>query len=184
LNYFYLIYVSAAVYFIFAVIGVLSKPVKRKKRLWLPGYEIIYADSNTRKKLPKGGGLSGKLLVSEAHGLRGKPDYIYKKGNKIVPVELKSATLEKRGAREGDIMQLAAYFLIIGDVYKLKPRYGYLVYGDAVFKIKNTRGLNKNLRNVTGEMRRMLVTGNGRANAGFVNCKHCICRGTVCEHCE
>ena len=157
-----------------------QKPVKKMKRLWLPGYSVFYSD--VKNKNHPGATLNGKLLVSEKYGLQGKPDYIYKKGNALIPVELKSGTAEKlTQPREGDVMQLAAYFFIIRDLYGHKPRSGYLVYSDCVFKIKNTRHLGKRLFTVLSEMREMLVTGEGYDNASFMTCKHCICRGTVCD---
>ena len=55
-----------------------------------------------------------KMLRSEKHDLRGKPDYIFKNifTRRLVPMELKSGEVAD-GPHHGDIMQLAAYFLII-----------------------------------------------------------------------
>jgi CRISPR-associated exonuclease Cas4 len=127
-------------------------------------------------------GKGGKMLCCEKHNLRGKPDFVFKKiiTGRLVPMELKSGEVD--GAPHyGDIMQLAAYFLIIEDAMGAKPKKGYLRYKNAMFKVKNTARLRKALLNVVADMREMLVTGEGEANPSFVNCRYCIARGTVCE---
>jgi len=156
-----------------------KKYVVRKKRLWLPGWRVIYADNGKNKNTD---GMSGKLLKSEKYDLQGKPDFIYEKKGRLAPVELKSAAADKNGRpREGDVLQLTAYFLIIGDVYNTNVKFGYLVYEDCVFLIRNTRRLRQNLLTTVAEMRKMLKTGTGRADPDFVTCKNCVCRGTVCQ---
>ena len=179
--YYQVIIFSAVFYLLLRIIIVFcKKPVKKIKRLWLPGYKIIYSDVKSKKT--KSEVITSKLLISESFGLQGKPDSIYQKNNRIVPVELKSASAGKLGEpRETDVMQLAAYFIIIYEVYGIKPRCGYLVYSDCVFKIKNSSGLTKKLFRTVNEMRKMLATGYGAANDSFITCRHCICRGTVCE---
>lgn len=146
------------------------------------GYSLIYADQKQNGKKEEN---FGKLLYSAAYELQGKPDYIYKKrfGRGIVPVELKSGKIgDDSLPHRGDLLQLAAYFLILEDVYKVRPRFGRLVYSDSMFVVKNTRGLRKEVLNTTKEMREMLIYGVGKANASFVTCRHCVCNGTVCEH--
>jgi len=154
------------------------RPAAYQKRLWLPGWSVVYADAKN-KKTPAG--VSGGLLASKRHGLRGRPDFIYKKGARLVPVELKSAALNGAGPRDGDVMQLAAYFVIVGDAYGKKVPRGYLVYNDCVFKIKNTRRLRKKLFETINDMRAFLISGKAAAEPGFVKCRRCMCRGTVCQ---
>jgi len=127
-------------------------------------------------------GRGGKLLHSPKYNLRGKPDFIFKNilTGGLVPMELKSG--EADGApRRGDIMQLAAYFLIIEDTMNKRPRKGYLRYKNAKFKVRNTSRLRKELLDVVQDMRKMLATGEGRANPSFAHCRHCVARYTVCE---
>ena len=127
-------------------------------------------------------GQGGKLLRCQKHDLRGKPDYIYKNiiTGRIVPMELKSGEVDDT-PHYGDLMQLAAYFLIIESAMDKKPKKGYLRYKNAMFKVKNTAKLRKTLLNVVADMREMLATGEGKANPSFVNCRHCVAKGTVCE---
>ncbi|MCL2376209.1 MAG: Dna2/Cas4 domain-containing protein [Defluviitaleaceae bacterium] len=127
-------------------------------------------------------GKGGKLLRSEKHNLRGKPDFVFKNiiTGRLVPMELKSGEVEDE-PRHGDIMQLAAYFLIIEEAMGKRPKKGYLRYKNAMFKIKNTARLHKALLAVVGDMRKMLITGAGEANPSFVHCRYCVANGTVCE---
>ena len=123
-----------------------------------------------------------KLLHSEKYNLRGKPDLIFKNiiTGRLVPMELKSGQI-KDDLHNGDIMQLTAYFLIIEDTMGCRPKFGYLRYQNAMFKVKNNRKRRKALLHITSEMRKMLVTGEGKANPSFVNCRYCTAKDTVCK---
>ncbi|MDR2183544.1 MAG: Dna2/Cas4 domain-containing protein [Clostridiales bacterium] len=127
-------------------------------------------------------GQGGRLLHSEKHNLRGKPDFIFKNiiTGRLVPMELKSGEVEST-PHHGDIMQLAAYFLIVEDTMGARPKVGYLRYKNAMFKVKNTSRLRRALLDIVADMRRMLITGEGEANPSFARCRYCAARGTVCE---
>ena len=98
------------------------------------GYALLYAD---QKREGKGTEDFGKLLYSERYDLQGKPDYIFRSRflGRLVPVELKSGSIgEDELPHYGDYLQLAAYFLILEDVYKKRPAFGRLVYQDYMFE--------------------------------------------------
>ena len=141
--------------------------------LW--GYQLFYEDK---------AGAEAPVFVCERYGLRGKPDAIYanKNGAALIPVELKSTEIgEKSEPHRGDLMQLAAYFLLVEAQYGIRPAQGRLIYKDAAFKVKNCGKLRKALLDTMADMRDMLETGQTDFNgASFVKCKHCLCRGTVC----
>lgn len=148
----------------------------------MPGYVLIYAD---QKSGGKGDSDFGKLLYSATYELQGKPDYIFRKrfGKALVPMELKSGAIgDSPVPHPGDLLQLGAYFLILEDVYKVKPKFGKLVYRDYMFLVKNTRNLRKEIQHTTKEMREMLIFGVAKANDSFATCRYCICNGTVCTH--
>ena len=134
-------------------------------------YRCIYED-----------GRGGKLLYSQKHNLRGKPDFIYKNifTGGFIPVELKSGDISD-SPRHGDMMQLAAYFLIIEDAMGKRPKKGYLRYKNATFKVKNTSKLRKMLLTIVQDMRKMLETGTGHAAPSFVHCRYCVAKDTVCD---
>lgn len=152
----------------------------KKKKPKLPGYgyTLIYSDTKSEK-------VSSNILYSRDYDLRGKPDYIFSKGSKLIPVELKSGKIGGSATpREGDLMQLAAYFLIIESAYNIVPKYGLLIYKDYMFKIKNTKAIRNEVFYIIEEMRNMLDGEYVEANSSYPVCRYCICRGTVCEFCD
>jgi CRISPR-associated exonuclease Cas4 len=68
------------------------------------------------------------VLVSDAHGLVGKPDYILERDGELVPVERKSRKLSAAGAYEGEILQLSAYCLLVEEHFAGPVRIGRLRY--------------------------------------------------------
>ncbi len=77
---------------------------------------------------------------------------------------------------------LVVYFLIIEEVYNVKPPYGKLVYQNKTIKVKNTRKLRKKaLRQI--EIMRVMLKGYKMKHCykDFVKCRNCICRETVCK---
>jgi CRISPR-associated exonuclease Cas4 len=157
--------------------------VKRPKHGVFGAY-IIYTDQ--KEKYKDHDIEYGKILHSEKYKLQGKPDYIFQKklSRDLIPVELKSGTINENDIKphEGDMMQLAAYFLIIEDVYNKKPKEGRLIYSNYMFIIKNTWRLRRKTKQILAEMRDMLKTGEQNVNPSFIKCRYCICRETVCEH--
>ncbi len=139
--------------------------------MFMFGYRLVYFD--------------GKLLKSEEHNLSGRPDMIYKRfwGRALIPVELKSG--ESDYPRQGDLMQLAAYFIIIEEAFGIRPRKGRLIYRNTMFIIRNTKKLRKELLAIADIMNDALE-GDIRfqPEPSFVNCRYCRCRGTVCEFCD
>ncbi|MDR2903172.1 MAG: hypothetical protein LBU77_01500 [Clostridiales bacterium] len=163
------------------ILSLPSSMKKKKPKLGVFGYRLIYSD--TRGWGGKNA-VRSKLLKSEKDDVSGKPDYIYKHMllNRLIPIELKSGEIKNETMpHKGDLLQLGAYFLIIEEVYGVRPGKGHLIYKDYMFIVRNTKRLRKDVRTTLGDMRRMLKDGEGTANASFVNCRHCVCRGTVCK---
>ena len=157
--------------------------VKKKTSLNMIGYKLIYTDQSTKEKQKNV--IYGKILKSKKYDLQGKPDFIFKGyilGN-IVPMELKSGNIgNSKVPHKGDLLQLVSYFIIIQDIYNIKPFYGKLVYKDYMFVVRNTRKLRKEVMRTLNNMRIMMRTGNGRANPSFINCRYCVCKNTVCKY--
>lgn len=126
----------------------------------------------------------GKLLVAEAYDLQGKPDYIFQSmlTGHYIPFEIKSGKCKDAAPHPGDLMQLAAYFVLIEAVYGKKPPYGKLVYSNKTFKVRNTRGLRRQLLRTLKQMRSMLEGHTSvKAEPSYIKCKNCVCQQTVCE---
>jgi CRISPR-associated exonuclease Cas4 len=80
--------------------------------------DVLYSDDDT----------TADVLVSDAHRLVGKPDYILEHGGELIPVERKSRKLSTGGAYEGEILQLAAYCLLVEEHYGRSVLSGRLLY--------------------------------------------------------
>lgn len=145
------------------------------------GYYLFYTDE--KELVKKENVIYSKLLFSEKYNLVGKPDYVYKKGKKYFPIELKSGKVgDSLVPHKGDFLQLVAYFLILEDLYGAKVKKGKLIYSDYSFIIKNNMKNRRLLLKTLKNMRTMLQTGKGTPICSYSHCKYCICRQTVCEH--
>ena len=91
--------------------------VKRLAALGLAG-EVIYSDNEA----------TDEVLVSHRHGLTGKPDYISREGEELIPVERKSRSVSATGAYEGEILQVAAYCLLVEERSGKPVRRGKILY--------------------------------------------------------
>jgi len=133
----------------------------------LPSGEVVYSD--TRAWVPV-----EKPLFSSAYRLVGKPDYLVKDRRAIVPVEVKSAHAPPTGPRAGHILQLAAYCLLVEEVYGRRPAYGIIKYADKTFSVENTDPLRSQLLDVLDEMRGALHEGAAqRSHADVRRCLGC-----------
>ncbi len=103
-----------------------------QKMSGLPRAKVVYEDM--RSALPPEG-----PLISEERRLVGKPDYLLDDGEYIIPVEVKSAPLPRSGnPYPGHVLQLAAYCLLVEDVYGKRPPYGYIRYRDKMVRVPYT----------------------------------------------
>jgi CRISPR-associated exonuclease Cas4 len=118
----------------------------------LPRGEVIYTDT-------RGWGTIDQPLFSSVYRLTGKPDYLVKKGRRIVPVEVKSAHAPDDGPHHGHILQLAAYCLLVEEAYGHRPDYGIIRYADKTFSVDNTDELQSMLLDVLDEMHNATEAG-------------------------
>lgn len=147
--------------------------VKDKKEIGVRGATAIYTDEK-----------GTKLLVAPKYELQGKPDFIFETWflKRYIPLEIKSGKLKEEVPHPGDVYQLAAYFLIIEEVYGKRPPYGKLVYANKTFTIRNTFKIRHEIKSILRQMRNMLEEKEMPiAEPSFMKCKNCICKGTVCE---
>lgn len=176
----YILTIIAVLLALIIIKKLFSPTIKKKKPSLHPvGYKLIYTD---QKMKCKDSVVVSKLLKSEKFGVQGKPDFLYQGfTGKIIPVELKSAKIGKdKFPHLGDMLQLATYFLIVEDIYGVKPKYGNLIYADYMFRIKNTRRIRKEVIKTTKKMRNMLSDGQGSPVTDFTKCRFCFCK-SVCE---
>lgn len=112
----------------------------------IPKGRITYTDLNK----------PSEPLYSKRYRISGKPDYIVKIKDYIVPVELKSGSYSK--PYKNHILQLAAYCQIIEDVYNVFVPYGILVYDEESYRIPFNPSLRFELVNVIDKMRQHLLS--------------------------
>jgi len=102
---------------------------------------VVYVDTGAWQR-------NAKPLFSNTYQLTGKPDYLVRERNRIIPVEVKS-----RAAPDAPylshVMQLAAYCLLVEDTLGAAAPYGYVHYRDRTFKVEFTRALRAEL--LTGD---------------------------------
>ena len=122
----------------------------RRQRLaaGMPRGRVVYADTGAWQRCER-------PLFSPRYRLAGKPDYLVEERGCIVPVEVKPGR-DSAEPYEGDVLQLAAYCLLVEDEYGQRPRYGYLKYSQAVFCIDYTHSLRQQLLDRLDTMRRDL----------------------------
>lgn len=112
----------------------------------LPAGNVIYTDT---------GAWRPNSDVLHAAGLRlvGKPDYLVEQNDgTIIPVEIKSS-LAPDTPWEGQVLQLAAYCLLVEENYGVRPPYGILQYKDRAFAVDYTGELEADLLDVLDDMR-------------------------------
>lgn len=73
-------------------------------------------------------------LRDELLGLAGKPDYLIRRGNTWIPVEVKSGTAPPQ-PHPGHLVQLYAYCHLVEVQFGARPRHGVLRYRDRSFTV-------------------------------------------------
>lgn len=132
-------------------LGLIALALLIRAREWwrasgLPQGEILYTDNGTWYA-QKGPLFSSRLLLA------GRPDYLIEEPDgSIVPVEIKSGTAP-RYPREGHLLQLAAYCLLVEETYGKRPQHGVLHYADRAYAVPFTPELEGAVMAVLEDMR-------------------------------
>ena len=139
----------------------------------LPRGKVVYDDTGAWQECPT-------PLFSPGHLLAGKPDYVVAKGEYLIPVEVKPGRKATR-PYPSDILQLAAYCLLVEENYDRVPPYGILKYQTATFPIEYTPQLRRQLFATMERMRGDLLREEvGPSHDNPRRCGACGHR----EHCE
>jgi CRISPR-associated exonuclease Cas4 len=94
-------------------------------------------------------------LFSNRHRLTGRPDYLVRGREGVVPVEVKSGTAPEH-PYPAHVLQLAAYCLLVEEQEGQAPPYGILKYGDRAFEVDYTPALRTELLRTLDGIRRDL----------------------------
>ncbi len=93
-----------------------------------------------------------RVLRSALYGIAGKPDYLVQEHGHIVPVELKPSR-ESNTPWLRDVVQLAAYCLLLEETEPRFGGYGYLRYANRTFRIEFTDRVRQELLRTLDGMR-------------------------------
>jgi len=156
------LFVFAALIFLTYAYWVQSSVRKERKSYGLPEGLILYSDLN----------FPAKPLFSNRFQLVGKPDFIIRKQNHSIPVEVKSG----RGTypHQSQVFQLAAYCQILEDASGVFVPEGILLYNNVPFSVAFDPKLRFELESVMKTMRTSLRSGTVKRNHDDARrCRHC-----------
>lgn len=114
-----------------------------------------------QKQEKKIGSLKGKILYEDIESsptlyaktlpLCGRPDYIIKTKDSIIPVEFKSGKTPNQPYLNHS-MQLMAYCYITAEKYGERPKGGILKYPDKEFKLEYTKEAEESIKTTVKEI--------------------------------
>ncbi|HMO56311.1 MAG TPA: Dna2/Cas4 domain-containing protein [Roseiflexaceae bacterium] len=113
-------------------------------------------------------------LIARRIGLSGKPDYLLDIRGGVVPVEVKPGRVASR-PYESDLMQLAAYCLLVEETHDEAPPYGLLRYAERTFRLDYTEAVRAEVLALIDEMRATLEEDQEgeRTHADAARCAGC-----------
>jgi CRISPR-associated exonuclease Cas4 len=145
----------------------------QRNRSGVPTGRIVYADMGAWQRCEH-------ALFSARQRITGKPDYLVEEHGRIIPVEVKPGREADR-PYEGDVLQLAAYCLLVEEEYGQRPPYGLLKYRPGVWRIDYTPELRQQLLARVAQMRADLTARDLSPNHHEAQrCQRCGQR----EHCS
>ena len=137
---------SLVLIFLAMAVMLLIHSGKLHRKTGLPDGKVIYTDHETWYR-------NVETLHSSESRLVGKPDYlVQQRSGEIIPVEVKSRPAPQ-DPWQSHILQLAAYCLLVDEVFGRRPSYGIIQYKDRAFAVDFTEDLEDNLLELLADMR-------------------------------
>lgn len=118
---------------------------RARRATGLPEGRVVYSDTGAWQR-------NEQPLYSARHRLSGKPDYLVRDGEAVIPVEVKSGPAP-RAPREGHVLQLAAYCLLVHERFGRRPSHGLVKYDDGQFAVEFTPALEAEVLRALSAMR-------------------------------
>ena len=138
---------------------------RTQKSAGLPGGKVIYTDTRNWEEVEK-------PLYDPVTQITGRPDYLVKQGQQVIPVEVKSGGVPD-SPYDSHIFQLAAYCLLVEREFGKRPDYGIIHYGKRTFSVPYTLELEAALIELLTEIRQ----NDRRKNVGRSHDQSARCRG-------
>jgi CRISPR-associated exonuclease Cas4 len=113
----------------------------KRATLQMPPGKTVYLDTQE----------PGITLYAHQYRLKGRPDFLLKRRNLIIPVEAKTGKTPSQ-PHEGHIMQLMAYCVLVEATYGVKPPYGVIRYPERQFEVEFTAQRETELFHILAEM--------------------------------
>jgi CRISPR-associated exonuclease Cas4 len=156
-----LIYLLLSSFILFLIALAAYVASRRADRLTgLPSGRLIYSDTGNPVATlgplieSERGVKQERPLVSQVYGLTGRPDYLVRTSDGIVPVEAKSTKCPASGRPyDSHVMQLAAYCLLVESTLAAEVSYGVIKYSDREIIVDYTEELRDELITLLKEMR-------------------------------
>jgi CRISPR-associated exonuclease Cas4 len=149
-----------------AGIGLFVLAVRLRHASGLPWGRVTTTDTSSWRR-------AETPLISRRFGLVGKPDYLVTTRVGVVPVEVKPGRAARK-PYESDLMQLAAYCLLVEETTGQAPRYGLLRYAGETFKLLYTAEVRDELLAVLDEIRAdRNATNVERSHEQAARCRSC-----------
>lgn len=165
-----LLWLIGALFFLYLMLRYSQATSKLRTAHGIKEGAVEYVDTLDEKE---------EVLTSEKHGIRGRPDYILKKGEDHIPIEAKTGRVPK-GPLFSHILQIAAYCLLVEGTYGRKPPYGIIRYNEIQHEIKYSDELKNTLLTILVKMREILKTKDAHRNHNRPGkCKGCS-RRDIC----
>ena len=126
----------------------------------LPAGRLVYSDTGfaigelAPAQVNAEGERQERALVSRRYGLTGRPDYLVRTDEGVVPVEAKSTRRPANGRPyDSHLMQLAAYCLLVEDALNENVPYGVMRYADGEVRVEYTPELRETLLELIEEIK-------------------------------
>lgn len=136
----------AALALLILAVVLLLISTRTRQQAGLPGGQVVYEDTSRWEKLEK-------PLYDPLTQLTGRPDYLVRQGQQVIPVEVKSGQAPD-SPYDSHIYQLAAYCLLVEREYGQRPAYGIIHYSGRTFSVPYTEELQAALIELLTEIRR------------------------------
>jgi CRISPR-associated exonuclease Cas4 len=116
-------------------------------RRGLPSRNVLRADVGS--SFPQ-----SPAVTSRRYLLTGKPDYLVRVEDGLVPVEVKSGRSPHSGRpHQGHMFQLAGYCLLVEDLYRVRVPYGLIRYEDRTMRVEYTQSIRARLLEILDDIR-------------------------------